>query len=862
MKLTIATANSRKSIKWKNIDTEWETLAKKLMTRFDTYETAEEYERMTKEQKGEVKDVGGFVGGFVRGGKRVKGAIAYRSLLTLDIDKATKTTAKKIKNLFKDYNFVVYSTHSHTEKSPRLRLVMPLSVTLDDGMKYEAFGRYIADCVGIETIDGTTFQMERLMYYPSSSKGAEFVSFGNVDKENINPVEILASKYVDYRNTDEWAKTKEEESQKKQFKPNNIQHTENAERKMIQDPTEKNNIVGDFCKVYDIHKAISKFLPNVYQQNDARHYTYANGSGSRGLVVLDDGAVAYSHHSTDPAHGRGLNAFDLVRVHLFEYLDNNAHPNTKLKNLPSMQAMAKLIEKDTELKTYMITQKAIKDFGDFYNMDFEEVKTKERQSTKEEKTVSKTEERAKEKQPEEWLVNIAELLDINKDGAIRQTAKNLDLLINNDPTLKDAIYFDEFANKRIITQSLPWREIERPTGWTDEDEAGLRGYLETKYGITQQNKTTDAITRAFANRKKNPPLEFIQSAKWDGVPRVDTLFIDYLGAKDTPLIRELTRKTLVACVARILSPGIKYDQITVFVGREGIGKSTMIKALGREWYSDSLHTLEGKDAMEQISGAWLVELAELQALKKTEITAVKAFVSKQSDRYRPAYARNSVEIPRQCVFFATTNEQTFLKNETGNRRFWTIAVGEQESKKKPFDLVNNVEEVKQIYAEAVEMYRKGEPLYLDEEFSALLIKEQEDFEIEDDRANLLDSFLDIPIPEDWDDWNIADRVEYYKELTERNAMIPGTHAYKIKDLDIFGVMPNGYRYRTSISIPEIKIEFLGIREKDLGNMRESREISMFLSKNRKWKRVSAPRRLKRYGLQKVWDRDSYDDFNK
>lgn len=824
MILTIATANSRKSTKWKNIHTTWETFAKKLLTRYDTKEKADEYKTMTKEQRSEIKDVGGFVGGFLIGGKRTKGAVKFRSVLTLDIDKATHETAGKIRRQFEKYNYVVYSTHSHTPEEPRLRLVMPLAIDLDTGVKYEAFGRYIAGLIGIDTVDCTTYQMERLMYYPSSSKGAEFVSFGNIDKENINPVEILATKYIDYRNTDEWEKGKEEA---KEFKAVN---SDTIKPKM-QRGEEKDNAIGVFCRLYDIHKAIETFLPNIYKRNDLNHYTYLNGSGSKGLAVLDGGAVAYSHHSTDPAGGKGLNAFDLVRLHKFGHLDNAVHPNTKLNNRPSMKAMYELMEKDTTLKAHLITQKTIKDFGDLVGLDLQE-EDEERKKT--------------------WFDDILDILEVTKDGKIKQTANNLDILINNDPKIKDAIFYDEFSDKRIIIKNLPWREVDGQTIWTDEDEAGMRGYIETNYNITHQGKIDDAITRAFATRKQNPPLEFLLGFKWDGVPRVDTLFIDYLGAEDTPLTRTLTRKTLVACVARIFSPGIKYDQITVFTGKEGIGKSTLIKALGGQWYTDSIHTIEGKDAMEQISGAWVIELAELQALKKSEITAVKAFVSKQSDRYRPAYARNSIERPRRCVFFATTNEQNFLKNETGNRRFWVIAVGEQEQKKSPFELVGNTDELGQIFAEALELFKAGETLYINKEQTEELNREQKRFEIIDDRSSMLEDFLNTPIPTDWNGWSIQDRVKYYHELTEQNASIPGTHAYNIKTHDTFGYLPDGYVYRSSISIPEVKVEYLGIKVKDLGNFKESKDVALLLNGLKGWTYTGKAYRIGKYGKQKIW----------
>lgn len=159
---------------------------------------------------------------------------------------------------------------------------------------------------------------------------------------------------------------------------------------------------------------------------------------------------------------------------------------------------------------------------------------------------------------------------------------------------------------------------------------------------------------------------------WDGIPRVETLMHDYFGAEDTPLVRAMTKKTLVAGVARVIEPGIKFDNVLVLQGDQGIGKSTLWKKLAGTWFSDSLRSMEDNKAFEALRGIWIGELAELAATKKSEVEAQKAFLSSQVDRYRPAFGRRVQEFPRQCILVGTTNEHEFLRDRTGNRRFWVV----------------------------------------------------------------------------------------------------------------------------------------------------------------------------------------------
>ncbi len=190
------------------------------------------------------------------------------------------------------------------------------------------------------------------------------------------------------------------------------------------------------------------------------------------------------------------------------------------------------------------------------------------------------------------------------------------------------------------------------------------------YGITNAKKITDAFLLTADSNRFHPVRNYLNSLKWDGQKRLETLFIDYLGAEDTAYVRAVTRKVLTGAVARVYEPGIKFDYALVLVGPQGIGKSEIISRLGCGFSSDTLTTLQGKEAYEQIQSFWLIELGELSALKKAEVETIKLFISKKEDAFRQAYARYTGRYPRQCIFIGTTNNDEFLKDQTGNRRFY------------------------------------------------------------------------------------------------------------------------------------------------------------------------------------------------
>lgn len=712
--LTIATAGSRKSTSWKNQDILWGQLAKRLSITQRTAETQDEYISMSKAKKSEIKDVGGFVGGMLRNGRRKAESIISRSLLTLDIDSVPQGEDPwPTVELVIGCAAILYSTHSHSEKSPRLRLVIPLSrkTTPDE---YAALSRRIAGDIGIDMCDDTTYEAHRLMYWPSTPIDAEY-RFEIADAPWLNVDEQLA-RYKDWRDINEW--------------PVSSRKTEIMRRlaKKQGDPLEKPGIVGAFNRIYSVEDAIEQFLPDVYSPSVMENrYDYIPADSSAGVVIYDEGKFAYSHHATDPICGKLCNAFDLVRLHLFGDQDDIAAPGTPVNRLPSYTAMSELAIGDESVRKNLAEHK-LKELSAAFD----------------------------ENENTEWLSE----LTMNLKGKVEATIDNAFIIIMNDPELRGKYYFDEFKERPIVCGDMPWvRLCNRPSEvWTDSDDAGVRRLIEKKYDIDSLSKIRDAVDLAMLKLKRHPVREYLSALSWDGIKRADTIFIDYLGAEDSVYTREVTRKALIGAVARIMSPGCKHDHILVLVGPQGCRKSTTLARLGKHWFSDSLYTLSGKDAYEQLQGYWIIEMGEMAATRKVELEQIKQFISKQADNFRSAYARRTQEHPRQCAFFGSTNDEEFLRDPTGGRRFWPVAVTE-EGRGRASAFTDEV--VDQVWAEIVMRYNAGEQWYLSEEAEIIAREVQSAHTEQNGKQGVIENFLETLLPEKWEERDLSARLMFY-----------------------------------------------------------------------------------------------------
>lgn len=709
--LDIATGNSRKTKSWKNKKLYWHELLERLTTTTRTPETLAEYKAMTRDQQSDIKDVGGFVGGYCNNGSRSD--VTQRSVLCLDADFADA-------DLWPDWQLVygnaaaIYSTHKHTPDKQRLRLVVPLSRNVSPD-EYQAIGRRVAADLGIDKFDDTSYQAQRMMYWPSTSQDGEYF-FAFVDAPLLNPDDVLDT-YHNWADVSSWPMS------------SRVADVMRKTASKQKDPLDKGGLVGAFCRAYyPIDEAIAEYVPTYVPCDDPGRYTYTEGSTAAGVVVYDD-KFTYSHHATDPASGQLCNAWDLVRLHKFGALDVDADPDKPVTSRPSYKAMSELAAGDKRVKVQLVDDRTAEAAADFEAPPAEPTSN-------------------------DWKAQ----LKFTDRGGIAQTIDNVVIILSNDPKLMDCLAFNEMSHQIVTLKSLPWRKVQKPSPWIDSDDAALRYYLERVYGLSGKDRIFDAVNVVALKNSFHPVREYLDGCSWDGVPRLDTLLIDYLGAEDSDYTRAVTRKTLAAAVARIYRPGCKFDYMLTLRGRQGIGKSALIAKLGGEWFSDTFSTMQGKEAYEQVQGVWLVEIGELAGMRKAEAETIKLYISKQSDRFRPAYGRRLQEFPRQCIFIGTTNETQFLRDTTGNRRFWIVDTPEDPKRDMWADLTP--ETIAQIWAEAVAAYKAGEKLYLSKDLERQAREVQATYEEENPRAGLIVEYLERLLPVGWDNLGTYERRQW------------------------------------------------------------------------------------------------------
>ena len=548
------------------------------------------------------------------------------------------------------------------------------------------------------------------------------------------------------------------------------------------------------------------------------------------MLVYDDGLFTYSNHATDPTCSKLCNAFDLVRIHKFSHLDEGYDIKSRMDYLPSFRVMLRFVSRDKKigLESEEFMKKPsvrIKKIDSTCNVT---CNTKECGFERMRKFVTCAIEKRKVSRENEEEQEWKNELIYNKKGIIMQSIYNVELVLKNDRNLKNKVALDTFNDKICVLGSLPWNSSNEKRQWRDVDDAGLRAYLEKIYGLNHRNNIYDAWELIVYNNSFNSVANYLKSLKHDGIKRLDTLFIDYLGVEDNLYSREVTRKSLVGAVARVFEPGVKLDTSIVLVGSQGVGKSQIINRLGKEWYSDNITTVKGKEACEQIQGFWIIEIAELAAMKRVEIEAIKQFMSKQEDTYRGAYARNVKSHKRQCIFICTTNTHDCLKDYTGNRRFLPLDVDGDKATKDIWKDLNNYE-VDQIWAEAVKFYKAGEKLILSSKANELAKQEQESHTKHNPLEGIINEYLDMPVPDDWYDKDLYDRINYI-----RNAKKTG-------------------KPRDKISAIEVWCELLEGDKKDL-TIQKSREITNLILKNGEWIRTTTIKTGYLYGRQRGFKR--------
>ena len=802
-KLNITLGANRRATQWAGTEMMLSEFIVRLQTPVRSPETYDEYLALPKMKQDDLKDVGGFVGGTFEGTRRKANAVTGRDLVTLDMDNipagGTPNVLRRVGSL--GCFAVVYSTRKHHEATPRLRVVIPLDTTAEPD-EYEPVARKLASQIGIEYCDPTTFEASRLMYWPSVSNGAQYVC-EIFDRPFCKKFDVLML-YTDWTDVTQWPRVPGE--------------NENERRRLTkaEDPLTKKGIVGAFCRTYTVTQAMAKFLPGVYESTDIpNRLTYAGGSTTGGAVLYGDDRFLYSHHATDPISGMLVNAWDLVRVHKYGDRDDAVPTSTPASAMPSFKAMQDLATQDEAVLSVLAQERhvAAQDvFGDVVSAPA-----------------------AQETSAEEinWMTKLA----VDQNGNFEKTIDNIILILTNDPMLAGKIATDDFSGLLAVSDRLPWdsKPFIETRRWNDEDDAGLHWYLEKVYRLKAKDATDDAIKIASGKQRINTVRSFLQGLKWDGVARLDTLFIDYLGAEDNPYTRAVARKTLCAACARAVHEsvnGVKFDYMPILIGGQGIGKSTLVRYIGKQWFSDSLVTFEGKEAAEMLQGTWVNEIGELAAMTKYETDAVKQFLSKTTDIYRPSYGRVTKEYPRRCVFIGTSNHMNVLKDVTGNRRFWPI---DTEVGPKSKDIWRDLPvEVDQIWAEAFFRFQWGESLYMNGDLESYANNVQRAHEEDDDWTGLIEDFLNQNIPKNWDNMTLTARRQYLSgNFDTDEELVP----------------------RDKVCAREIYYECLG-RTDATSDPRLMKRINGIMTRMRGWVKNKTTRRYGPHGAQrgyeKVW----------
>ncbi|MCI8916904.1 MAG: virulence-associated protein E [Oscillospiraceae bacterium] len=791
-KITISAGSSRRAVNW----TAQTMLISELWARLQTpsrgTEPLAEYLGMKKSQQDDLKDVGGYMAGTLSGPRRRADAVTGRDIITLDLDNipagGTDDVLRRVDGL--GCGYCVYSTRKHSPAAPRLRVLLPLDRTCTAD-EYEPLARKMAQYIGLELADPTTFEVSRLMYWPSCCADSQYIYFWQ-DKPLLS-VDGLLAQYADWRNCALWPQV-----------PGAVSLPKLAVKQG--DPEAKSGVVGAFCRTYDVYRAMDELIPGMYEPADNMpgRYTYLGGSTTGGAVVYDNGKFLYSHHATDPCSNRLVNAFDLVRLHRFGDEDNEAQPGTPTNRLPSYRAMCELAVQDAGVAALMSQeryQEAVQDF-DGVGASSDEA-------------------------PANWMSKLAVSA---QTGLPKATIDNVWIVLEHDPLLKGKFALNSFAGRGEVLGALPWdgRTVRRL--WDDNDNEGLYWYMERYHHITGGRKIDGALSLHSTSHAFNEIQDFLNGLTWDGVPRLDTLFVDYLGAADTPYTRAVTRKAFTAAVARAMVPGSKYDNMLILSGPQGLGKSTLLDKMSRGWFNDSIRTFEGKEASELLQGVWLVEISELDAFRSSDVARIKQFLSLRTDRFRAAYGRHVKELPRCCVFFGTTNTKDFLRDRTGNRRFWPVDVGAAPATKSVWaDLPREVE---QIWAEAVVRWQLGEPLYLHGDLEEAAKIKQEEHREASTREGIVLDFLAKQVPEDWQKW----------PLDRRRMFWAGAVQGEIKLVD-----------RDRVCALEVWCEALNGQPKDI-QYRDSAEINGIIQSSGAWTKAEKVMRCGYCGVQRGFKR--------
>lgn len=409
---------------------------------------------------------------------------------------------------------------------------------------------------------------------------------------------------------------------------------------------------------------------------------------------------------------------------------------------------------------------------------------------------------------------IVGMLEFTENGQVAQTTTNYTTILENDSDYQDLFLFDEFSNRIVYYDENGIKHM-----WSDGDDSRLRCGIENKYGLYHLQKYYDAFNVVARAKSFHPIKELIEAGDWDKTPRIDRFLIDILKCEDNDYHREVSRMIFYGGIHRLYQPGCKFDYMPILIGKQGCGKSTVVKwlALHDDYYGD-ISSIEGKDALENIQGIWICELSELLAMVKTkDVEAMKSFITRTTDRFRESYGRRTKEYPRSCVFIGTTNDYQFLSDKTGNRRYLpvelNVKMGELYKKETKIR-----EYIMQCWREARYLYMINETyLTIPSKYYRAVVEAQNNAVEDDPKTGMIMDFLNS------------------KEVGDR-----------VCTIEIFTSCLNGLK-------------------KNFDRL-QSKEISRLLSSLPEWKRSNGgTHRFDDFGTQRYWEKikvkDDWEDLD-
>lgn len=720
---------------------------------------------------------------------RRKEAVSSRSMLSLDVDSPDADFLDTLDRKL-PWQALAHTTWRATPDEPRYRLIVPTDRDMLPD-EYAAAAGAVMERLGAHQFDPGSVQPERYMFKPSAPNPDWFV-WHEVDGP-IAPVEELLAEWNPDLSTIPMPKPS-------RFKRN---------------PFELAGAVGAFNRAYDFETLIPVYNLPYEASSAADRWHLIGAGGAAGLGVVSDGLV-YSHHTADPAAGSACSAFDLVRLHRFGHLDDGVDDKVPVNKRPSHQAMLDLAATDPRVVAEMVGV----DFAQQMSTVAATASTSPASQT------SAPPNSAQSSGAPAWRTQ----LQMNpRTGKFIDNIANWDLIRKHDEAFT-VLRYNELSLAVETTGDLPWRDlVEGKEAFTTVDRAALAHYLERTYGVRVARTFLDELIETDAHQRSfNPVVDYLNSLTWDGEFRVEECLP---GVRHTPYTRMVSRKAMVAAVARALKPGIKWDHVPVLYGSEGLGKTYWLERMFKG-YTATMGDLNSKDTLITMQRAWAMLADEGHSLRKSDSDVRKEFITRSEDVFRMPYDRESQVHRRHCVIWGTTNDEVFLRAEEGNRRFLIVRCEERVD----FDKLTD-EYVDQVWAEAVHLYHAGELLFLEDAEALSAASEREAFTEESALVGVLSEHLDTLVPEGFE----MERAEARRQFFSDHSMGLAT----------------GTEMQMRTCSAQLWVEALGRR---FGEHRrvDLLEITAALKEMPGWRRIPGRHRVTGYGLQVVFERHDED----